>query len=119
MTQSRFNKGLFVGGLVGAALVWLNATKKGKAVRDEVLDHAANVYDQVKERIMATDTWTTLSQSKYAAIVQDVVDSYARDRGLGENIRNMVDIIVRKQWRPMKREMKKRRGRSTIGTAIE
>ena len=35
---------------MGAVFTWLNVTKKGKETRSQLLDYAASVYGEVKEK---------------------------------------------------------------------
>ena len=37
-----FKKGLFFGGLLGAGLMWLNTTKQGRELRENMLNYAAD-----------------------------------------------------------------------------
>jgi gas vesicle protein len=53
--MSKFFKGALLGAGIGAGLTWLTVTKKGRAVRDEMLDHAAVVYEQVKDKLLESD----------------------------------------------------------------
>lgn len=105
----KFRSGIALGSLVGAGVMWLFATKKGKEVRTQVMDHAAAVYGRVKERILESESWDTLTKSKFAAVVQDAVDRYAIETGLADNIKRMVNTLVNTQWRHVKKEIKKRK----------
>lgn len=102
--MGNFKKGILLGGLIGGAMMWLNTSKKGKEMRAQIIDHAAEVYDQVKERITASDAWQTLSESKYMAIVKDVLDTYVEKYHISENVRNMVEKIVNRQYKTVKKQ---------------
>src|SRR3989339_1209418 len=97
-----FKKGLFVGGLLGAGLMWLNATKKGKQVRDELLDYAADVYGEVKNKVTSSEQWSSMTKSKYYQAVEEVVNKYAVENGLVDNMRDMVEKLVKAQWKNVK-----------------
>jgi len=49
--MGRFKKGLFLGGLIGAGLMWLNATVKGKEYRAKIIAHLDPLYRELKESI--------------------------------------------------------------------
>ncbi len=62
-----FKKGLFLGGLLGAGLVWLNTTVKGKQIREKILVHADALYIELKESIKQLNGPT---QEMYDALVE-------------------------------------------------
>ena len=101
--MGKFKKGLFVGGLLGAGLTWLNTTKKGRETREKILDYAAEVYTQVKEKVMASGGWDKMTKAKYVKIVKQVVDTYAIDNGLAANVKTTVGKLVASQWKRVKK----------------
>ena len=106
--MGKFKKGLFLGGLLGAGMVWMSTTKKGREMREKLLDHAATVYGQVKEKAMASDAWATMTKNKYVAMVQEAVDKYAVQSGLAESMKNLVVKLVSAQWKNLQGEAKKK-----------
>ncbi len=58
--MGKFKKGLFMGGLLGAGMMWLNTTKKGKETRDKLIDQSAEVYALLKDNILASDQYKNL-----------------------------------------------------------
>ena len=105
--MGKFKKGLCLGGLFGAGLMWLNTTKKGKEVREEMLDHAAEVYVKVKDQVLASDKYKNLTKSQYVKMVGEYVDKYAVKNGLADNVKKMVSKLVNAQWNNLKGQMKK------------
>ncbi len=105
--MGKFKKGLFLGGLLGAGMMWLNTTKKGKEMRDEMLDHSAEVYVGLKDKIMASDKYQKMTKHEYVKMVQELVNKYAIDNGLAENVKKMVEKLVIAQWNHLKSELKK------------
>jgi len=97
---------LFLGGLLGAGLMWLSTTKKGKEVREQMLDHAAEVYVKVKKEVLASSQYKDLSKNKYVQLVKEYVDKYAVENGLAENVKNMVVKVVSAQWASLQQELK-------------
>ena len=106
--MGRFKKGLFVGGLLGAGLVWLNTTKKGRETRDQILDHAATVYSKVELEIKDSDAWKNMTKSKYVAMVKENVDKYALENGMAKKVKDMVVKLLNNQWGRLKSEMGKK-----------
>lgn len=105
--MGKFNKGLFLGGLLGAGLMWLSTTKKGKEVREQMLDHAAEVYVKIKKEVLNSSQYQDLSKNKYVQLVKEYVDKYAVENGLAENVKNMVVKVVTSQWSKLREDLKK------------
>jgi len=97
--MGKFKHGLFLGGLLGAGLVWLNVTKKGKQVRDELMDSAANVYTDVKKKILASEGWDKMTKTKYYKFVEQTVNKYAVENDLLDSMRDMIERVVKAQWK--------------------
>lgn len=104
--MGKFKKGMFLGGLLGAGLMWLSVTKKGKEVREQILDQAAEVYAKVKVQVLASAQYKNLTQSKFVQLVQEYVDKYAIQTGMAANVKNMVVKIVSSQWKNIQEELK-------------
>lgn len=102
--MGRFKKGLFLGGLFGAGLMWLNVTKKGKQVRSQLLDHGAEVYAQVKQKLEESGAMDKLTKNKYVATVKEVVDKYAEKLGLEDNVKKMLGKLVGAQYKTVKKK---------------
>jgi gas vesicle protein len=105
--MGKFNKGLFLGGILGAGLMWLNVTKKGKKLRDELLDHAAVIYEEVKEKAMSSEMWKEMNKNKYVELVKETVNKYAVKNALSENFKNMIEKVVCSQWCNLEKKIKK------------
>ncbi len=101
--MGKFNKGLSLGVLLGAGLVWLNATKKGKQTRDEMLDSAADIYADLKDKAMTSDEWKKMTKTKYYKMVETAVNKYAVENDLVDNMRDMVEKVVKAQWKNVKK----------------
>lgn len=107
--MGRFKKGLVLGGLLGAGLVWLNATKKGKELRDQAIDYAAEIFSDIKKRIMESETWDSMSRSKYVKMVEDAVDAFGKRKGLAENVIQLVKKLLSAQWSSLEKDLKKKK----------
>jgi len=99
-----FKKGLFLGSLIGAGMVWLNTSKKGKEMRKQMLDYAEDVYNDVKEKIMTSDKYKNLTKSKYYMMVEEAVNTYAVENGLLDSMRDMIERVVKAQWKNVKKK---------------
>lgn len=97
--MGKFKAGLFLGGLLGASLAWLNLTQKGRETRDQMLDHATKIFTAVKEKIQASEQYKNLSQSEYVKMVKEYVDKYAIENGLAEKVKNIIVKIVSAQYK--------------------
>ena len=105
--MGKFKKGVFLGGILGAAMVWLNTSTKGKKYRDQLLDQAAEVYRDVQDRVQDSDAYNVLTKNAYVNIVKEAVDKYAIDNGLAQNAKNMITKLVSRQWTTIKNQMMK------------
>ncbi|MBI5222386.1 MAG: hypothetical protein HY980_02725 [Candidatus Magasanikbacteria bacterium] len=102
--MGKFKKGLLLGGLLGAGLMWLSVTKKGKEVREQILDHAAVVYPKIKAQVLASDQYKKLNKNQYVKLVKEYVDKYAIENGLAESVKNMVVKVVAAQYGKLRKE---------------
>lgn len=105
--MGKFKKGLCLGGLLGAGLVWLNTTQKGRDMREQMLDHAAEVYVGLKDQVLASDQYKNLNKNQYVKMAKEAVDKYAVQNGLADGVKNMVTKVVSAQYKNLKGEMKK------------
>ena len=101
--MGKFKKGFCFGSLLGAGLVWLNVTKKGKQTRDQLLDHATVVYDQVQEKLKQSGALDKMNKNKYVKIVKEVVDKYATENGMADRVKNLVVKLVGAQYKNVKK----------------
>lgn len=106
--MGRLRNGLLLGGLLGAGITWLNTTKKGRELRSELTQQAADIYGDVKERIMTSDAWNKLSKTNYIEIVKEAVDDYAKRHPMAEQAKNIIIKILSAQWSNLKSQVKKR-----------
>ena len=105
--MGKFKKGLFFGGILGAGMMWLNTTKKGKEMREEMLDHAAEIYVTIKEKALNSKQYQDLNKNEYVKMVKEMVDKYAVKNGMADNIKKMVTKVLTAQYKNLKGEIKK------------
>ncbi|MBI2037725.1 MAG: YtxH domain-containing protein [Candidatus Magasanikbacteria bacterium] len=102
--MGRFKKGLFLGSLVGAALMWLNATPKGKEMREKMMSQANDLYGQLKESLKKLDGPT---REMYDALVERAVEEYAAKKEMAMEIKNQLVRELKKRWKELEKEIKK------------
>lgn len=102
--MGRFKKGLFLGGLVGAGLMWLNATPKGKELRAKLTAHLEPLYNELKISLKQLEGPT---QEMYNALVERAVAEYAAKKDLVEDVKDQLVRQLKKKWKDLEKELKK------------
>ena len=97
-----------MGGLVGAAIMWLNTTPKGRKMRDDLLDHAALIYADITEKLRSSDAWREMNKNKYIALVRDAVEMYATKHSLTPEMKEKIMKLIVNQWKQVQEELKKK-----------
>lgn len=100
-----FKKGFLFGGLLGAGLMWLSATKKGKELRDEAMAHAQTVYERAKKEVQRLGGWDEFTRAKFNLLVEDIANKYAEEVGMAKRFSKIVAKMVESQWSRLKKEM--------------
>lgn len=103
--MGKFKAGIFLGGLLGAGLMWLNLTPKGRETRDQMLDHAAKIYSILKDKIKSSAEYKNLSKIEYVKFVKEYVDKYAIENGLAEKVKNIIIKVVSSQYKNIKEKV--------------
>ncbi|KKQ40270.1 MAG: hypothetical protein US58_C0022G0019 [Candidatus Magasanikbacteria bacterium GW2011_GWA2_37_8] len=98
-----FKKGLFLGGLLGAAALWLNATPKGKEMRAKLLSHLEPLYNELKVSIKQLEGPT---KEMYDALVERAVEEYAAKKEMAVDMKNMLIKELKKKWSQLEKEIK-------------
>lgn len=98
-----FKKGLVLGGLVGAALMWLNVTPKGKEMRDKLMEHVNALYGQLKDSLKQLEGPT---KEMYDALVERAVEEYAAKKEMAIDMKNMLIKELKKKWGNLEKEIK-------------
>ncbi len=101
--MGKFNKGLVLGGALGAILMWLNATPKGKEMRAKLMEHLDPLYCQLKESIKQLEGPT---KEMYDALVERAVEEYAGKKELAVEIKNALVKKLKKKWKEVEKEIK-------------
>lgn len=98
-----FKKGLFLGGLLGAAAMWLNATPKGKEMRDKLMGQANDLYAQLKESMKQLEGPT---REMYDALVERAVEEYGAKVEMAMDMKNQLIRELKKRWDSLEQEIK-------------
>lgn len=107
--MGKFFKGLFFGGILGVGLTWFTVTKKGRKVRGELMDHAAVLYEQIKERLLSTDAWKKMKKNEYVALVRDMVEQYIVKTGIAADLKELLVKILSTQWPNVQKQLPRER----------
>ncbi len=99
-----FKKGLFLGGLVGAAIMWLNVTPEGKKMREKLMSQANDLFAQLKDSIKQLEGPT---QEMYDALVERAVEEYAAKKEMALDMKNQLIRELKKRWKVLEKEIKK------------
>ncbi len=103
--MGRFKKGLFLGGLMGAALMWLNATPKGKEMREKIAAHLEPLFNELTLSLKQLEGPT---KEMYDALVERAVAEYAAKKELADDVRQQLVRQLRKRWSKLQHELKRK-----------
>lgn len=101
--MGRFKKGVFLGGLLGATLMWLNATPKGKEMRAKLSAHLEPLFEELKVSLKQLEGPT---KEMYDALVERAVAEYAAKKELAEEVQSHLIRELKKRWVKLQRELK-------------
>jgi len=97
-------KTLVMGGLMGAGLIWLTSTKKGKEVRDQLLDQSAEIYLSLKKKAVKLDKRYNITKSQYIKIAKESMDEYFKKHPIPAAMKGIIQNVVISQWETFKEE---------------
>lgn len=100
--MGNFKRGLFLGGLLGAVLMWLNATPKGKEMRAKLMAHVEPLFNELKESIKKLEGPT---KEMYDALVERAVEEYAAKKQLAAEMKDVLVRELKKKWKNLEREL--------------
>ena len=101
--MGKFKKGLVIGGVLGAGLMWLNATVKGKEYRAKILAHLEPLYSELKTSIMKLEGPT---KEMWDALVERAVEEYAAKKELAVDVKNNLVRELSKKWDELEKEIR-------------
>jgi len=100
--MGKFKKGLFLGGLLGAGLMWLNATPKGKEMRARLTAHLDPLFNELKMSLKQLDGPT---KEMYNALVERAVEEYAAKKELAMEMKTVLVKELKKRWNEIESEL--------------
>lgn len=103
--MGNFKRGLLLGGALGAFLMWLNATPKGKELRAKLLEHLDPLYKELKNSIKQLEGPT---REMWDALVERAVEEYSAKKELATDMKEMLIKQLQKKWCELEKEIKKR-----------
>lgn len=101
--MGNFKKGMVLGGVIGAALMWLNVTPKGKELRTKMMAHLEPLYDQLRESLRQLEGPT---REMYDALVERAVEEYGNKKELAMDVKDQLVRQLKKRWRELERDLK-------------
>lgn len=101
--MGRFKKGIFLGGLLGAALMWLNATPKGREMRAKLADHLEPLFNELAVSLKQLEGPT---KEMYDALVERAVAEYGARKELAEEVKSHLIRELKKRWKTLQRGLK-------------
>ncbi|MFH1292240.1 MAG: YtxH domain-containing protein [bacterium] len=101
--MGKFKKGLVLGGALGALLMWLNATPKGKEMREKLLSHADVLFKELKDSLEQLDGPT---REMYDALVERAVAEYAGKKEMAVDMKAKLIKELKKRWCKLEKELK-------------
>lgn len=102
--MGNFKRGLFLGGVVGAAMMWLNATPKGKEMRAKIGAHLEPLFNELKDSIKQLEGPT---REMYDALVERAVEEYAGKKEMAEDVKVQLIRQLKKKWKEIEKDLKK------------
>lgn len=89
----------------GAAAYFFTQTKSGKAAAKQIKTTAVGLSREIGQRI---HTVKKVSQDKYNAIVEEVVDEYAAQKKVGKQTVKSLKRDLKTHWKDVQSELKKK-----------
>ena len=101
--MGRFKKGVVLGGLLGAAMMWLNVTPKGKEMRAKLMEDVNALYAQLRESLKQLEGPT---KEMYDALVERAAEEYAAKKEMAIDMKNALIKELKKKWNGLEDEIK-------------
>lgn len=98
-----FKKGLVLGGLLGATLMWLNLSPKGKEMKAKIMEHVDALYNQLRESLKQLEGPT---REMYDALVERAVEEYAAKKEMAVDMKNALVKELKRRWWNLEKEIK-------------
>ena len=101
--MGKFKKGFVLGGALGALLMWINATPKGKEMRAKLLSHSDVLFKELKDSLKQLDGPT---KEMYDALVERAVAEYAGKKEMAVDMKAKLIKELKKRWYKLEKELR-------------
>lgn len=101
--MGNFKRGIFLGSALGAALMWLNATPKGKEMRAKIMTHLDPLYNELKVSIKQLEGPT---RDMWDALVERAVEEYSTKKEMADDLKGVLVRKLKKKWNQLEKEIK-------------
>ncbi len=101
--MGNFKRGVFLGSALGAALMWLNATPKGKDLRAKIILHLDPLYNELKVSIKKLEGPT---RDMWDALVERAVEEYSTKKEMADDVKGVLVRKLKKKWSQLEKEIK-------------
>lgn len=110
MKHTRF----LLGGIVGAGLMWLLGTAKGKKAQTKMVAMADELFLGMKKTVIASPTWKEFQEGQYGRLVTQVVKAYVKKHKLPKDVEAWISSQLLRRWKQFQRflDVEKRKGSS-------
>lgn len=94
-----------MGGILGAGLIWLTSTKKGKEVREQILDYSHDIYQKLEKKLRDSGVVGKISESMFVKRAKEMVDEYSEQKNIPAAMKAIVLQTVLSQWETFQKKM--------------
>lgn len=105
--MSKLKRTFFLGSLLGAGLIWLTSTKKGKEAREQIVLQAQNIYEKLERRLYESGVVDKISQSTFVKRAKELVEEYSKQKNIPAAVKGLILQLVTAQWESFQERMKK------------
>ena len=106
--MGKINKGFTLGALLGAGLLWLTNSKKGKKLQEQIKQQAVQIKTEIEEKLEDIDFVQDFDKEAYLEIVQEKVDQYIVDNPFLQQGKDMLVEALGQEWESMKKIVDKK-----------
>jgi hypothetical protein len=92
-----------LGGVIGAGLMWLVGTTKGKKAQAKMTVMTEELFVNMKKTVLASPTWKEFEHSQYGRLVTQVVREYAKKHKLPKDIEAWISSHLLRRWKMFQR----------------
>ena len=101
--MGRFNKGLLLGGAIGAVLVWLNISPQGKELRAKLRQHGEPLFNELKNSLRQLEGPT---REMYEALVERAVEEYASKKEMAADLKTLLTKELKRRWSDLQADLR-------------